>query len=719
MRVTQSMYYNNIFGNNNSKLNKELFDVNKQIASGLKIQYASDDVRTFAETMRLDNELATIAQSKKSIESGYKVSNQTDVTMNEFTDSMNRMRTLLLQASNGTNDNTSLDAIATELRGIEKNLISLANTSINGQYLFSGSAVDRKPITDDGVYQGNDVALKSFLGSNNQQKYNISGSELFLGEESLVKRELTTNVQQVLNAPLLADSHINSETQMSEFMGTSPSGKHYFYLRGIQSDGKSFNEKIDMDNNGTLNQLMNKIGNAYGNTGLVDVVDVSLNDSGQIVVKDKLHGSSKLDFHMVGATDFNAVAPDDADVGHIDNLSSATTNYTAATSGAGSLYVKEFVLSDLSAATGVIGPEGNQYDRTEFTKNGEKVTSNISQILKSSHFAVDAFGQNIDTIDPTEENSFAKPSTLLSEVADISKGTLTTADDTLDGTSFTLDGIDIAGNAYSATIDLAASGSGGSTFTIGGNTYDIFNLETPRAATDADKVTYQQLMDVMNIIVTGNVSQLTPGSTAADATNYDNAIKSSNFSGTMALTNDSKIEFTDLNAANTKATIALYDSNSGNFTLDVDSDGDAVLDKASSSVMAFNANNSLTIRDPKTDFFKTINEMIKSVENHTTTPDANAFDIRTIGIENAITAMDDLQDHVFRTQSVAGAQSNTLTSSLERTEILEISTMSLRSSVIDTDLAESSLRLSQLTLNYQAMLSTVSKVSQLSLVNYL
>lgn len=56
MRVTQSMYYNDIFATNNSKLNEQLFDVNKQISSGLKIQYASDDVRTFTETMRLDNE---------------------------------------------------------------------------------------------------------------------------------------------------------------------------------------------------------------------------------------------------------------------------------------------------------------------------------------------------------------------------------------------------------------------------------------------------------------------------------------------------------------------------------------------------------------------------------------------------------------------------------------------------------------------------------------
>jgi flagellar hook-associated protein 3 FlgL len=150
----------------------------------------------------------------------------------------------------------------------------------------------------------------------------------------------------------------------------------------------------------------------------------------------------------------------------------------------------------------------------------------------------------------------------------------------------------------------------------------------------------------------------------------------------------------------------LYDSNSGKFGGD-------------SSVMTLNTNNSLSIRDPKTDFFKTIDEMISAVENNKIYPDADSGDVRSVGIENAIKMIDDLQDHVLRAHAEVGAQSNTLTKSLERTQILEISTMSLRSSVVDTDLAEASLKLQQLSLNYEAMLSTVGKISKLSLVNYL
>ncbi|SFV64839.1 Flagellar hook-length control protein FliK [hydrothermal vent metagenome] len=702
MRVTQSMYYNNIFSTSNSRLNKQLFDVNKQIASGLKIQYASDDIRTFTETMRLDNELSTIAQAKKSIDSAYKVSNQTDVTMNEFTDSMNRMRTLLIQSANGTNDETSLDAISAELRGIEKNLKNLANTSINGQYLFSGSAIDVKPISDDGTYKGNDVALKAFLGSDNQQKYNITGSELFLGEETQVNRTITSNVT---NGNLLATSAtlqatpadaeaLTSSSTIRNLMGDTDNlvdaaNKHFFYLRGIQSDGTAFKEKISMKDADTVDDLLTRIGAAYGNTGNVNVVNVSLNSGGQIVIEDRLKGSSKLDFSLVGATDLSGGGA--ANVTDIDSLNGGETDFPTAL-GAPGLFLVEFTKSGLTSSAGggvaadaAASPEGLIYDRAEFSKLGSVLSANVPQIVKA-------------------DNSFAVGRTKLSEVADLSQGTA----GTLDGTNLKFVGKDINGNDYNVVINLDSAGS---TFSLDTNfdgtqdtTYNLFNMDTPRANTDGDKVTYQQVMDVMNMVVTNTLPAAAPGTDIQ----YDQAIASSQFLGNTFLSQDGKISFKDINSPVTQATIAIYDANSDDFSAGADA-----------AVLSFNVNNAITVRDPKTDFFKNLDEIIKAVENYSNNPNSDAVDKRNVGIQNAIAMMDDLQDHTFRVQSVAGTQSNVLTDSLERTEILEISTMSLRSSVIDTDLAESSLRLSQLTLNYQAMLSTVGRVSQLSLVNYL
>ncbi len=690
MRIASSMYYKNIYGENNSQLSKSLFDVNKQIASGLKIQYAYEGIRTFTETMRLDNEIATLDQTKNSVQSAMKFSDQTDAVLNEFETSMNRARTLLINAANATNSETSLDAIAHELRGLEEHFKSLSNTSVNGQYLFSGSAVDTKPIASDGSYMGNDAILKAFTGSGTSQQYNISGAELFLGEEQTVKREITTNVMQYnlsTKYPDFTDSsvsgtaaYITSDDTIRDLMGDIDNvvgGTHYFYISGTQSDGTSFKEKISMSDGDKIEDLLKQIGDIYGNTADVDVVNVSMNPYGQIVIEDKIKGSSKIDFHMVGATDFSGGAA--ANVTNIDALGVGETNFDKIMLGTSTatnpnLFIKEFVKSSLSAADGVLGNsiEGTIYDRTEFSKEGAMLSSSTPQIIK-------------------ETNAFATTSTKLSEVAS----------ESLDGKSFVFEGVNVNGVSYTAQIDLA---NGGSTFSLDGGVtnYDIFDMGSPRAAVGADNMTYKQLMDVMNMVVTGNIPA------ANSAAGYDAAISTADLGARTFLSYDGKITFEEIGTGNTQATMALYDTNSGNFNVGVDA-----------SVMTFNTNNALTVRDPKTDFFKTLDAMIKAVENHKLYPDGSSGDVRSVGIEDAIKMMDDLQDHIFRSHSQVGAQSNALTNSLERTEMLKMSSVGLRSSVIDTDLAEAYLTLEQLNTNYKAMLSTVTKVSELSLVNYL
>ena len=684
MRVSQSTYYNNIFANSNARLNQELFDVNKQIASGLKIQYASDNVRIFAETMRLDNEMVTVGQTKKSIQSGYKVSNQTDVTISEFTKSMNRMRTLLVQAANDTNDKTSRDAIIKELREIEKNLKDLANSSINGQFLFSGSAVNVKPIADDGTYRGNNVGMKAFLGSHNQQKYNITGGELFLGEEGSVNREITSNV---VNSNLLGGAVLTEDSPLRDLMGdkngVSPNIP-IFYIRGTRSDGTSFKEKINtLRDTDTLKSLFTKIENIYG----ANSVNISCNSNGEIVIQDKLQGSSKLDFHMVGAIDYTNSMAGNADVKDIDTLATGETTYPPT----GNLYIKEFSKSGLVSPTSI---EGLTYDRAAFMHNGSIISSNVPQVLKAYNSSTNPYTQ-------LNKNAFATDSTKISDVADAKKEILpstTPKTYTLDGTQLLLKGTDVNANRVNLQIDFKDTGS---TFSLDGGVtnYNIYNVDGSQVA--ADTMTYRQMMDVVNMVETDTLPV-----TTNSVTDYQTAIENSELLGETSLSYDGKIQFEDLNNANTQATISLYDANTNDFT-------------KNASVMTFNSNNALTVRDPKTDFFKTINEIIQGVESYNNYPDSTSIVKRNVGIENAIAMMDDLQDHIFRTQSAAGAQSNRLSTSLERIQVLEINTLSLRSSVVDTDLAESSLKLSQLTLNYQAMLATVSKVSQLSLVNYM
>lgn len=689
MRVTSGSYYNNIYGENN-KLNKQLFDVNKQIASGMKIQYAHEDPSVFIDTLRLDDEITTLTQVKNSAQNAYKMSTQTDTTIGELVKTMESMKVKMVNAANDAHSDTSIQAIAKELRGLQNHIFALANTSIGGQYLFSGTATSVKPIGSDGSYQGNDKDLQAFLGSGVKQKYNISGSQLFLGEESKINRTVSSNVAQMNLSDLYPDivqdaamprstskeTYITGSNTIRDLMGdndTDPANdatrQSYFYVQGTKSDGESFKSKITLNMNATLDDLTQQIGDLYG----TNQVNVSLNAHGQIEISDKKAGSSKLDFHMVGAVDFSGGGA--ANVTDIDLLQSGSTDFETAAVTAPGLYVKEFTKSGFTTPSSVPNTiEGINYDRTNFEKVGAKLLSNISQIDKTS-------------------NSYATASSKLVDVAGISS---------LNGQQLTIEGTDITGAAFTAQIDLA---SGGSTFSLNGGitNYSIFNTDsTLRSAVDADQMTYQQLMDVVNMAMSGT---LPATNSAAD---YDAAISTSNTLAATKLDDTGRMVFEDKVNPVTNASISLYDSNSFDYS------------NTNGAILTFNANSAISIRDPKTNFFTQIEEMIRSVEEGKKHSDgSDNIDPRNLGIQNAIQMMDDLSDHVSRLQTEAGSYSQVLQLSSERTDMLILSTKTLQSDVIDTDIAEATLRMQQLNLNYQAMLSSISKVSQLSLVNYL
>ena len=676
-----------------------MFDVNKQIASGQKIQYAHEDPGVFIDTLRLDNEITTLSQVKSSAQSAYKISTQTDTTIGEIVKTIESMKVKLINAANDVNSDASTQAIAKELRGLQNHLLTLANTSIGGQYLFSGTATSVKPIGADGTYQGNDQNLEAFLGSGVKQKYNISGDQLFLGEENKINRTITSNLAQKSLTDLYPDimkdtgmtrssskdTYLTASSTIRDLMGDTDTNStndaarsSYFYLQGTRTDGTTFKSKIQMNMTDTMDDLTHKIALAYDPNQLnptTNQVNVSLNANGQIEISDKSAGSSKLDFHMVGAVDFSGAGG--ADVTDIDNLQSGSTDFETAAVTTPGVYVKEFTKSGFTTPAGTLNTiEGINYDRTNFEQNGAKLLSNISQIDKTT-------------------NNYATSSTRLLDVS---------GETTLDGKQFVVQGKNVAGTAFTAQINFSSAGS---TFSLDGGVtnYNIFTATAPRVAVDADQMTYQQMMDVVNMATSGTLP------TANTSAAYDTAITASNTLSSTTLDYAGRIIFEDKINPSTQASIAMYDSASDTYP---------ATGSTSGSTLLFNANSALTVRDSKTDFFSQIEEMIKSVEEGKKRADgSDTTDPRNIGIQNSIQMLDDMSDHVSRLQTEVGSYSQVLQASSDRTDMLIISTKTLQSDVIDTDVAEATLQMQQLSLNYQALLSNISKVSKLSLVNYL
>jgi len=872
MRVTQWTLYNN-FVINQQKTLSDLQQVQEQIATGKKITYMYDDPVVFTKFLKFDEEINSFEQIKSSATFAKTFAQESDTTLNDIVSTLISFKTKLLNAANDTNNHTSRMAIASELKGELEHLKDLANTSIDGKYIFSGSAFDKKPISDDYEYQGNDKYVKAFLGAGVEREYNIPGSELFLGRDDDYNKHTTLNVVQfnkmklypefvvrgadgklyidknnpnpdelnpAIQEPVGLDTPLRGLTGVEDIdrgNGIYEDGVNLFFIKGKKPNGEFINTSFTMSNSDSVADLLERIGEEFGNTATTKVVDVTINDMGQIQIKDLNSGKMITDFYMV-ATNYdkdnptnNPQTPEDivkmgrdliefqkSNFNSIRDLTSIKANNSYFDNRVFKFGAEFKTLDTKREALGddlvynVLGEKGinsnNQittlttleFVGTSTDNSNVNVTLNIdntttmNDILKTikdnfgnvdvrldngeiiitdkdakktekSNFslkikAFDENGNELEVFASKDSANFDK--LLLEKNADELKGNVENVENDKiyyykngelkiknnenaqnyitsksvvansiaeleNKKEFEIRYIDKNGEFKKAVITLRDNEENGhlSTFWVDLNNdgvedsnevFDIFNENgelTPQhtnitTSTELDPitcqlctkedvkegVTYSQLSDIVSMLVSDNLP------TDNNYKAYKEAIENAKEDVEVGVDEKGRFYIKDLKNANTKIDFSFYDL-SGNNSL------------------YFQANNAITIDKAQVDFFKVLEDAITAVENGRNYADSNSPDPRNFGIQGAIEAIEHVMDRVRRSHAKIGAIGNEFDMTIQRVEMLKVNVESLQSDNIDTDIAEASMRLNSLTTSYQALLASIAKVNNLTLLNYL
>jgi flagellar hook-associated protein 3 FlgL len=198
-----------------------------------------------------------------------------------------------------------------------------------------------------------------------------------------------------------------------------------------------------------------------------------------------------------------------------------------------------------------------------------------------------------------------------------------------------------------------------------------------------------------------------------DGGDFLDASKSAKEKVDTVLDEKGRLQVVDKTTTDTKLRLTMFDAGSRLYST-------ATADTTTGNLMSFQSNNALTVDDPHHDFFDALDEAIEAVENGFQRPDGNHVSMaRNLGVQYSMDRIDHVLEHVSKEHTKVGAISHRLDYSVERNQTLKLNVQMLRSDTIDTDIADATLRLNQLSLNYQAMMSAVARIQKLSLVNYL
>ncbi|EOC4999504.1 flagellar hook-associated protein FlgL [Campylobacter upsaliensis] len=750
MRVTNKLNFTNSIQNTMSgasALNK----LSMQLSSGMKIQDSYEDASIYIDNTRLEYELKTLEQIKEATSSAKEMTSNSMKALQDMVKLLENFKVKVTQAASDSNSQTSREAIAKELEKIKEQIVQLANTSINGQYLFAGAQLNHKPFDSKGNYFGDKNNVNVVTGAGTESPYNIPGFDLFFKADGDYQKQITTNesftdnrhdlikdpskkqylkgdnlwqdligLGYVKDKKLEIDKDFDQKDTRLDFPPTT------LYVQGVKPDGQSFKSAVLVNPTDKMEDVLEKIGNLYGNTSTEKVVDVTINDSGQIQIRDLKEGNNKLDFHAVAYTpqfddkkEFQEIkeamkaqqppmtkdeltnAVMQAAIGNparpITDLQSPVQVTINNQQFEIDLHQTDFINSKMTDTQGN-ATNGADYDNTFFEKHGNSVIGNVSQVIQGT-------------------NAYATDDTKLSEV--------------------------MSGNAMDSTLNLTVNSKGGNTYNVTVNlqnstvsfpdpanpgqtiTFPITHTNPTTGnngvVTPPNEITYRQINDIIGMFASDQVptQTITPNNGQINANQYDTLQKlMSDSKSTVNVTMDyrGRISVTDKLSTGTNIGVSLSDSQSGQFPQPPYTH---TANSQPGPDFSFNANNSLVIDEPNVDVIKDLDLMIEAVLSGNMRANADGDNPRNTGMQGALERLDHLSDHINKLNTTMGAYHNNIDNVNTRVTFLGVNVQTLKTKVNDADYAETLMNLMQTQLAYQASMKATTTISQLSLLNYM
>lgn len=213
MRITQTMLQENMLRNlfrSQAQMNKYMTQIN----TGKKITRPSEDPVIAMKGMNYRTQVAEVEQYRRNASEIWSWMDHSDDVLDKATKAIQRMEYLAVQAANGTYGEDELKSIFEEVKQLQEQLVELANTNVNGKYIFNGTDTDKKLVEletlengeqkyvvkhTDGSFQP--VLIEVYKGI--QFQVNVSPKEIFDQElfdniNNFIQR-LETGDQEAIN----------------------------------------------------------------------------------------------------------------------------------------------------------------------------------------------------------------------------------------------------------------------------------------------------------------------------------------------------------------------------------------------------------------------------------------------------------------------------------------------------------------------------------------
>ena len=157
----------------------------QQVASGQRVNVPSDDPVAAAANLQSLAESTSVDRYTKNGDSVLSQAQIADSALSNVVSELNQAIALGTQGADGSMTSENRAAIATQMQSILSQVVSQANTTLNGVSLFAGTAGAVPAFVTDSTsptgysYQGNSEVNSAAIGDSLQVSVNVPGDQIF------------------------------------------------------------------------------------------------------------------------------------------------------------------------------------------------------------------------------------------------------------------------------------------------------------------------------------------------------------------------------------------------------------------------------------------------------------------------------------------------------------------------------------------------------------
>src|SRR6266699_3876513 len=194
----------------------------QQISTGRQVNQISDNPAASAEVTLNHIQGSQDDQYLQNISNLTAQGNSIDSTLSSVVQAMTQAISLGVEGANGTLSNADRQAVAQQLIGIRNQVLSLANQTYQGNYVFAGTATSTQPFVLDssqpnGVkYNGNTQVNSITISQGNTIPINVPGSQIFTNPAGDVLGSLNGMIAALQNNTGLDAANTNLQQAFSQ-----------------------------------------------------------------------------------------------------------------------------------------------------------------------------------------------------------------------------------------------------------------------------------------------------------------------------------------------------------------------------------------------------------------------------------------------------------------------------------------------------------------------